>query len=100
MKLTDKIHLEKYIELITQFLNKQISAKDFETRFLSERREDKYWMSGLFNKDVGQILDTLFLDIDEFTPDELYAENDLYAINEAELRSRTAFIFTKLEKYI
>jgi len=99
MQRTDKIHLKKYIELITQFLNKQISAKDFETRFLNERREDKYWMSGLFNKDVGQILDTLFLDIDEFTSDELFLENNLYAINEAELRKRTAFIFRKLENY-
>lgn len=88
IKLLDKINLQKYIYLIEMFLSDKINASMFEEYFLSVRREDKYLMSSSFEDKVNQIMDTMFLDVDEYNPDEFYGPNDKFNINEEELRSR------------
>jgi hypothetical protein len=88
IKLLDKIHLQKYMYLITAFLSREISPVVFEEFFVRIRREDSYWLSGSFDEEIGRILDSLFLDVDEFNVEELYDPNDKFNIDEKELRER------------
>ncbi|RYU90153.1 hypothetical protein EWM62_11470 [Mucilaginibacter terrigena] len=96
MKLLDRIHLQKYIYLMDQFLNDTIGAELFDTIFIQLRREDNYWMSGSFDYLTQKILDTYFLDIDEYTPVHLFEKNDSYNIDEEELKRRTREVYKKL----
>eukprot|EP01132_Coremiostelium_polycephalum_P005883 gene5883-7323_t len=66
----------------------KIDPSDFETAFLQIRRDDSYLLSGLFNKKILKILDTFFLDLDEYNPEELFDSNDKFNINENELKKR------------
>ena len=88
IKLLDKIHLQKYIYLITSFLSDKIQASAFEEFFILIRRDDSYWLSSSFDDAIGRTLDPIFLDVDEYNPDELYDPNDQFNINENELRKR------------
>jgi hypothetical protein len=87
-EIIDRMHLQKYIFLIGSFLQKKIDVASFEKIFLKVRHEDSYWMSGLFEEKTNRTLDSIFLDIDEFNPDELYDPSDVFNINESELRDR------------
>ncbi|WP_419698990.1 colicin immunity domain-containing protein [Mucilaginibacter sp. NFX135] len=98
MKTKDKHHLDIYIKLISRFIDKEIDAATFESQFLSIRRNDNYWMSGSFDMEVAQILDTLFLDIDEYASDDLYEVDDKYNIDEKELRRRVNNAKNKLQQ--
>lgn len=95
-KILDKIHLQKYIYLLSLFVSRDIQASEFETLFLKIRREDPYLMNGLFNDKAGTLLGTFFLDVDEFTSDELYDPSDAFNINEVEFRKRAEDVFKKL----
>jgi hypothetical protein len=86
--LLDKIHLQKYIYLIKQFIDGHVKADEFETTFLQVRRNDNYWMSGSFSEDINQTLDTFFLDVDEYTSENLFEDDAKYEINETELKKR------------
>ncbi|MDN3584377.1 colicin immunity domain-containing protein [Mucilaginibacter flavus] len=97
MEALDKVNLKKYLKLINLFCDMQIDVKEFETHFIKLRREDSYWMSGSFEQQLGQILYTLFLDISDYTPNELYDVNDPININESELRIRVNEARLKLE---
>jgi hypothetical protein len=100
IKLLDKIHLQKYIYLLNLFVSNQIDVSMFEDLFLQIRREDNYWLSGLFNKEIEKVLDTLFLDIDEYTTDDLFNPNDKFSINETELRKRASEALNKLNSAV
>ena len=86
-----KINLNSYIELISDFLTKKISARCFEYAYLA-----------IFYKEQGKraekessILTTLFLDVDEFCSDlELIDEHD---IGENELRCRCDVALERLK---
>ena len=86
--ILDKIHLQKYFFVINAYLLKEIEVSEFETIFLKLRREDSYWLSSSFNNEIGSTMDSIFLDIDQFSPDELYDPDDKYNINEKELKER------------
>jgi hypothetical protein len=88
VKLLDKINLQRYIYLISIFLSDKITASVFVEYFLQIRREDTYWMTSSFDDEVIRIMDAIFLDIDEYNPEELYDPNDKFNINENELRMR------------
>ncbi|AMR31661.1 hypothetical protein A0256_09610 [Mucilaginibacter sp. PAMC 26640] len=100
MKLIDKKSVEKYVILSRQFIDKAITGADFENMFIKTRREDKYWLEGRFDKDIGKILDVLFLDVSDYVPDELYDIDDPININENELNNRVREALVKLEKLI
>ena len=87
-KPSDEIHLKKYIDLLSMFISEEITVSEFETLFFKIRRDDTYWLSGQFSKNIGKILDTLFLDISDYTPEELFDSNDSINIDLIELRKR------------
>lgn len=88
IKLLDKINLQRYIYLISIFLSNKITASVFVEHFLQIRREDTYWLTSSFDDEVNRIMDAIFLDIDEYNPEELYDPNYKFNINENELRMR------------
>ena len=88
IKILDKVHLQKYIYLLSLFTSKKIDTSVFENVFLQVRRDDSYWLYGSFNEVIGKILDSLFLDVDEYAPNEVYDPNDKFNINEDEFRKR------------
>lgn len=100
IRLLDKVQLQKYIYMTELFVSGQIEATVFGEMFIQIRREDTYWMSGAFDYRVGTILDTFFLDIDEYNPDELFDPNDKLNINEDELRKRANQTLAKLKELV
>ncbi|WP_409530117.1 MULTISPECIES: colicin immunity domain-containing protein [unclassified Sphingobacterium] len=53
-----------------------------------------------YNYKAYRILDTLFLDVDEYVPDELYDLRDQFNINESELRKRLSAHLILLEQIL
>jgi hypothetical protein len=100
MKLLDKINLQRYIYLISIFLSDKITASVFVEYFLQIRRADTYWMTSSFDDEVNRIMDAIFLDIDEYNPEELYDPNDKFNINENELRMRLDSKLSALNRLI
>lgn len=100
MNTQDKKAIAKYMEIINQFIDQSIDVSKFESKFIEMRRSDKYWLSGFFNKNVEEILDTLFLDVSDYTPKELYEPNDAFNINEEELYKRVSAAKTDLERML
>ncbi len=98
IKLLDKIHLQKYIFIISLLVSEKVSVSDFERYFFQIRGEDEYWLSDSFDKRAGKILDTFFLDISDYTPDNLLDPNDPNEIDEAELRRRAKDVLNKLKE--
>lgn len=97
VKLLDKIHLQKYIYLLSLFVSEEIEAVDFEKLFLGVRREDGYWLSGKFDNHVSKILDAFFLDVDEYNPNGLFNPKDEFNINEVDLRKRAGETLSNLK---
>jgi hypothetical protein len=96
LNLIDKIHLQKYIYLLSLFINNEIEPSVFEHLFLQIRREDNYWLKGQFNERVSKILDTFFLDVDSYNPNDLFDPEDPFNINEIELKKRANETLDKL----
>ena len=84
--------LTAYRDLIRAFLEEQLTAVEFETRFLAMfKDEEKPFESSVFD-----ILDRLFSDVDAFCADEsLRDEEDL---DEQELRERCDAAIRKLDE--
>ncbi|TCC99784.1 colicin immunity domain-containing protein [Pedobacter psychroterrae] len=99
-KYLDGIHLQKYLNLILLFVSKEITTEFFEKNFLATRRNDPYWMSGSFENSISQILDTFFLDVDDYVPDELRDGTNKLNINEKELLKRAKCTLDKLQNQI
>ncbi|MBC8044379.1 MAG: hypothetical protein IAF08_13155 [Rhizobacter sp.] len=98
IRLLDRIHLQKYIYLISLFVSEQIEVADFEKVFLEIRNEDTYLMSGLFDESVGRVLGTFYLDVSDHTPDDLFdPNNDTFDITTDELRRRASEALGKLK---
>jgi Bacterial self-protective colicin-like immunity len=98
LRFLDRYHLQKYIFLISSFVNHEIDASVLEDIFLKARRSDDYWGSGSFCEPVERILNEFFLDVDEYAPKDLFDPNYQFNINDAELRSRASIVLSKLEK--
>ena len=97
-KILEYIYAQKYIFLITLFVEERVGAAEFERLFLKLRREDDYWMSGLWDKQIGKILDSFFLDVDEYTEEEIYDKDCQYNINEDKLKGCAKRTLEDLEK--
>jgi len=100
IKFLDKINLQKYVYLISVFLSNEITTSYFVEHFLQIRREDTYWLTSSFDDEVNSIMDAIFLDIDEYNPDELYDPDDKFNINESELKNRLMDKLSVLSKLI
>lgn len=86
-----KIMTVKYKDLISRFINGQISAQEFEDSYLP-----------LFKKDTSQvrsvefeILDGLFADVDEYVADPELRKR-AGGLNDEELRTRAREAYRKL----
>lgn len=97
---SDTTNVRKYVQLIEDYLTDRIHVAQFESDFLQIRRDDSYWMSGSFSDTIERVLNTIFLDVDEYTPEELYDPDDTFNINEQELRVRLHDNLQKLKTII
>jgi hypothetical protein len=86
--LLGKIHLQKYIYLLDLFTTGKIETTVMESVFLQLRREDVFWLTGQFCAKISKILDTFFLDVDEYTSNDLFDPTDKFNIDEAEFKKR------------
>lgn len=100
LTVSDIINVQKYVQLIQDYLSHKIEATQFETTFLTLRRNDNYQKSGSVVKSIRRVLNTIFLDVDEYTPEELYDPDDQFNINEQELRVRLHDNLQKIESII
>ena len=90
MKIGDaKNELNKYIQIITDFVNSQISVQEFEHNYLQMVKNEFF----IFNDDTAKILETLFSDVDAYCGDPEIANYDINDpfrdIDEYELRKRS-----------
>jgi len=102
IKLLDKIHLQKYLHLLSLLSSGKIEMAEFEQLFLEIKAQDQYWLLGKFDERIGKVLDTLYLDIRDYSLDYLYDPDDfvnvnLISFNEGELRSRAIAALRKLK---
>lgn len=93
----DEYFLQPYLFLINQYQEKQISAEDLAYVFFSIRRNDQYFMQGRFSVETQKLLDTLSLDMDAYTPPELF-ENNNHSINEATLQERIVLFLSAIKE--
>ena len=71
MKEQDKQNIEKYIVILHDFIENEISAKEFSRLFLQIRRKDAYLFAGHYDDKIEKVLSTLMLDVDHYCEPEL-----------------------------
>nr|WP_294875772.1 colicin immunity domain-containing protein [uncultured Pedobacter sp.] len=103
IKLLDKIHLQKYLYLLSLLCSGKIEVPEFEQVFLQIKSQDEYWQSGKFDERIGKVLDTLYLDVRDYSLDYLYERDDfinvnLIDFNENEVKIRVREALQKLRK--
>ncbi|WP_449436233.1 colicin immunity domain-containing protein [Pedobacter steynii] len=101
IKLLDKIHLQKYLYLLSLLCTAKIEVPEFENLFMQIKAGDEYWNSRMFDEKIAQVLDRLFLDVRDYSLDYLYDRNDfinvnLISFNEAEVRIKAQEALNKL----
>ena len=83
----------KYQALISSFLSREISASQFERKYLDTFQSEQVSLG----ESAFNILNKLFADVDAFCPDpELRDESD---IDEDQLRARCSEAICKLKKH-
>ena len=88
----ERVVLEKYISLISDFTSKKITTLDFEKQYLRTFKEEQSY----FSKEILNILYTLFSDVDAFCADpELRDELDL---DEEQLHAQAQIALKKILK--
>jgi hypothetical protein len=102
-KLLDKIHLQKYLYLLSLLCSGKIEVPEFEELFMQIKANDEYWHSEMFDQKIAKVLDALFLDIRDYSLDYLYDRNDfvnvnLISLNEGEVRIKAQEALSKLEE--
>ncbi len=80
----------EYIRLIESFVKGELSAEDFESRYLAMFKADKTHR----REDEFRVLDRLFADVDSFCADPSIRSTD--ELDEEELRSRCVEALTAL----
>jgi hypothetical protein len=83
--------LAPYVIMGRTFLDRRLTATEFEALFLAMFKHDTTQRSG----NVFRILDSLFLDVDDFQPDASVREQ-AGGIDDEELRSRAGAALNRL----
>lgn len=92
-----------YIGLIEEFLNKSITAKEFETRFFDTIREEKepYVEGDAF----AGLIDELFYYVEDYVDDEVLAyeegalsEREEGDLDESQLRKEVTRIYKDIQR--
>ncbi|WP_396610546.1 colicin immunity domain-containing protein [Haloferax sp. S1W] len=90
--MSDKEIIQKYSQLIQQFIQNEKTAREFSDEYLDEFIEE----DGEFSEETYQILQNMFAEAEAYCEDpELRGQRD---IGEAELRSVATETATKLEQ--
>ena len=91
-----KNELIKYIQVITDFVNNEISVQEFENNYLQMVKNEMF----IFNEDTAKIIESLFSDVDAYCGDPEIANYDIsdpFAdIDEKELRKRANYALQQL----
>ncbi|WP_449439501.1 colicin immunity domain-containing protein [Pedobacter steynii] len=82
-----------------------MEVPEFEELFMQIKADDEYWRSGMFDQKIAEVLDTLFLDIRDYSLDYLYDRNDfvnvnLISFNEAQVMLKAQEALSKLKESI
>ncbi|WP_394367890.1 colicin immunity domain-containing protein [Pedobacter panaciterrae] len=96
--------MKKYLYLLSLLCSEKIEVPEFESVFVQIRAQDEYWLSGKFDEKIGKVLDTLYLDVRDYSLDYLYDCNDfvnvnLISFNEGEVKSRAEEALKKLKAF-
>lgn len=83
--------LRQYSELIAAFIQKKISADDFETEYIRTFTNDKIQVPG----SEFIILEKLFFDVDDYVSDPMLRDSPEDLSGE-QLRERAAATYSKL----
>ena len=83
--------LSQYREIIRKFVNDEMSADDFEAKYLHTFTNDKVHVRG----DVFVILEDLFFDVDDYVSDPVLRDSPGDLSGE-QLRERAAATYKKL----
>ena len=83
----------------------KIEVPEFEELFMQIKADDEYWRSGMFDQKIAEVLDTLFLDIRDYSLDYLYDRNDfvnvnLISSNESQVMLKAQEALSKLKESI
>ncbi|MBA3414991.1 MAG: hypothetical protein H0U10_07200 [Chloroflexia bacterium] len=90
LPIAAKEAIARYAPLIEAFLARELTAKEFEDRYLKVFREDP----GTWTDEVYDLLHEAFLDIDAFWPEP---DEDPLSIDEPELRRRMALALATMQ---
>jgi len=77
----DKQQLKKYYNLIDSFLKKETCVDSFTEQYMNLFKNDNSHLGEFY-----EVLNNVFLDLDEYTPDAKRGES--FAIDEKKLRGR------------
>jgi self-protective colicin-like immunity protein len=83
--------IAKYRNLVSRFINRQISAEEFQSSYFVVFKNDEDQVPGLEFK----ILDKLFADVDDYTADAELRKR-AGGLDDEELRSRACDAYRKL----
>jgi hypothetical protein len=86
----------KYKEIMEDFLNKKISADEFQIRYLKNFKE---WNDKM-DWNLFKILNEVFEAADCYSPDCLPGQETAFEISEQQLRRKVADALAKLNKYL
>lgn len=95
--ILDQYFLQPYLFLLNQYHEKLISAEEMAYLFFSIRRNDQHFMAGKFSTTTQKLLDTLSLDMDAYTPPELF-DDGLGCIDEEALQERIFLFLNAIKK--
>ena len=92
-----KNELDKYLEIVQDFVNRELPVEEFERNYLKIVKNDQY----LFPDYVHKIIGTLFSDVDQYCGNPNIANynnaDPLADIDEIELRKRASKALMKLK---
>jgi len=88
IKLLDKIHVQKYIYLLSVFVSGNVDFSLFENMFMQIRKEDNYLRSGQLNEKASRILAAVLLDVAGYRS-RISGGASLFSIDGIEVKQRT-----------
>lgn len=105
IKLIDKIHLQKYLYLLSLLCSGEIEMAEFEPLFIQIKAQDEYLLSGMLDEEIAKVLNALYLDVRDYSLDYLYDRDDfinvnLISFNENAVKIKAGEALSKLEAFI
>lgn len=99
VEIIDKVQANTYCYMLESLFKNELSADEFASFFCYYRANDNFWMNGIISDKLARILDAFFNDVDDYTPDELFVENEPYSIDKTEFLIRAKKTFESLQQF-